>query len=606
MAATNQLQKIAALVDRLQPIGNKQRGMPIQAEEWNALVEVLSGILEIDRAQEENAQASLDQKFAPLVHEHLGQVGVTWLDATLQTAVSGGSGDVPTRLVLTDMARKLASLGTQVALLTTTTEDQRRLLDGFSANDVDRAKALRDFDTRFAGVENLKTSVTGLASQIDGLKTSLNTVLDLRSSLRDPTGAPIDVGKIRQELTDLEGLRDNLKGVDGTLVRVRDLQLKLNEVSDVVGVGGAGGLEGRLTQLSNELEGRLNTRVDTKIGDVQTQLRTENGEAIDKARGDLTGLVNTARADLEASVTAQVRDSEGRSNAAATTAITTALQAFRTENSGIITAVVDQRLAALPDQIKAAVASSTDLLAAALRTEFTATITSQVQAQATTLNTKIDARLADVQNQMNVFRQDVQNTIKSTVADAADTITANLNNSLTSQLAQARQGIEAELDGRVKTAIDASDATLDARIDANLDQRLSTLDTRIATAVTQGLRNLPSQIGAEVKSQLAAVNIDGQIQDSTARLTQQFRSELAQAVADQQARTSSSINDAVQTMRGEIAVAQKNSTDAAVARAGSLVSALRGELNKSIDERLVIRPGGVAIGTAPSVPIRNP
>src|SRR5947207_5185272 len=307
MAATNQLQKIAALVDRLQPLGSKQRGMPIQAEEWNALVEVLSGILEIDHALAENSQASLEQRFAPLVHEHLGQVRVSWLDAVLQTTISSGGGDVATRLVLTDMAQKLASLGTQVAQLTTTSEEQRRLLDGFSVNDVDRAKALRDFDARFAGVENLQTSVIGLASQIDGLKTSLNTVLDLRKSLSDANGAPIDVGKIRQELTDLKGLRENLKGIDGALVRVRDLQLELMEVSDVVGVGGSGGLEGSLTQLSNELEGRLNTRIDAKITDVQAQIRTENGTAIDKVRADLTGTMDKARSELDASATAKVQ-----------------------------------------------------------------------------------------------------------------------------------------------------------------------------------------------------------------------------------------------------------------------------------------------------------
>jgi hypothetical protein len=606
MAATNQLQKIAALVDRLQPIGNKQRGMPIQAEEWNALVEVLSGILEIDRAQEENAQASLEQKFAPLVHEHLGQVSVTWLDAVLQTTISSGGGDVPTRLVLTDMAQKLAGLGTQVAQLTTTTEDQRRLLDGFSVNDVDRAKALRDFDTRFASVANLNTSVTGLASQIDGLKTSLNTVLDLGKSLSDPSGAPIDVGKIRQELTDLEGLRDNLKGIDGTLVRVRDLQLQLKDVSDVVGVGGSGGLDGRLTQLSNDLEGRLNTRIDAKAADLQTQLRTENSTAIDKVRTDLTASVAQARADLDASATAKVQAAEGRINAATTTSIAAALQSFRTETTGTVNALLDQRLAGLPDQINTAVGASTNQLAAGLRTEFTATIANQVQAQAADLNTKLDARLGDVQNQMNTFRQEVQSTIKSTVADASTTITANVNNTVTAQVAQARQGIEAELDGRVKTAIDASNATLDARIGANLDQRLSTLDTRIGSAVTQALRNLPGQITTEVKSQLTAANLAGQIQDSTTRLTQQFRSELAQSIADQQARTSAALNDAVKTLRGEIGAAQKTATDAAVERAGTLVSALRDETNKTIDQRLGTRAGGISIGATPTVPTRNP
>ena len=89
MTVTNQLERIAGLVERLGPIAKKQRGMRIEAEQWNALVDVLLGVLQVDRAQEESTQVSLEQRFATKVHEHLGRIGITWLDTDLQTRLGG-------------------------------------------------------------------------------------------------------------------------------------------------------------------------------------------------------------------------------------------------------------------------------------------------------------------------------------------------------------------------------------------------------------------------------------------------------------------------------------------------------------------------------------
>ena len=87
MAATTQLAKIADLTERLAPLAGKQRGMPIEHDDWNALVDVLRGLLEIDHAQEDSAQSDLEQRFALKEHDHLGQVTLAWLDPSLQSAV---------------------------------------------------------------------------------------------------------------------------------------------------------------------------------------------------------------------------------------------------------------------------------------------------------------------------------------------------------------------------------------------------------------------------------------------------------------------------------------------------------------------------------------
>src|SRR5436853_196436 len=584
--ADNQLQKIAGLVQDLSLIGKKTRGMSIEADEWNTLVRVLTEALKIDQAQEETVQSSLDQHFAPLVHEHLGQVSSPWLEPNLQTTLAdGGGAGVSTRLVLADMDQKLRGLSAQVAQLTTLTEGMRRQLDGFAVAGADRRKTLRDFDTRFAGVENLRTSVTDLSSQLGSLKTGVNSVLDLRKSLTDAQGKPIDVSSIQQSVTDLQTLRDNLKGIDGNPVRLLDVQLKLKDVSDALGVSGPGGLEGRLTKLSTDLEGRLNTRIDTKAQAVQDAVTTGSAASSDKVRAELTAIVAKSGSDLDQSLTGKVAAAEKRINDGASQKVNDAVTSLRAENLTTVTGLLNQRFADVPEQIKAgATAVATDV-AAGLRSELTTTIAAQVQTQTSALGAKLDSKLADSQNQITSLRQEVQVNIKTSVDTASASLKDSIGASVTTQVTQARLSIEATLDARAKSAADAATANLDTRIATTVDGRLSGLSATVDKAVTQSLRNLSTQVSDEVKSQITAVNISSQIQDSTSKTTQQFRSELVQAIADQQARTSTSINDTIKLLRGEISSTGRSATEAAVASASSMVSGLREETTKTIEQK---------------------
>ena len=306
MATNSQLEKIAALVDQLGPLGNKQTGMPIEANEWNSIIGVLQGILEVSRAQEDDANSSFDQRFAPLVHDHLGQVSLAWLDADLQQRLSDAGASVPTRSLLTDMTQKITSISAQLAQFTLLTQDMRRQLDGFTVNDADRTKALKDFDTRLAGLDNLRTTVTGLSTQFDGLKSNVDTVLSLRASLTDAAGQAINVAQIQQNVAALQTLSENFKGIDGNPVRMRDIQLQLSQVSDAAGVGGPGGLDARLGQISTEMEARLNANFDSKNQALHDELVAASNAAITQVRSDFTAAINKSSADLTQSFTSSL------------------------------------------------------------------------------------------------------------------------------------------------------------------------------------------------------------------------------------------------------------------------------------------------------------
>src|SRR5438270_9676542 len=115
---SDRARQISALSDKLQPLGAKARGMPIEATEWNTVVGVLSNVLAIELAQETDASILADQKYAPVDHQHLGQVSAAWLDPDLQQRTADGGGGVATRQALSEMQRQVGSLQVQVAQLT--------------------------------------------------------------------------------------------------------------------------------------------------------------------------------------------------------------------------------------------------------------------------------------------------------------------------------------------------------------------------------------------------------------------------------------------------------------------------------------------------------
>ncbi|HEX5414792.1 MAG TPA: hypothetical protein VFZ25_03940 [Chloroflexota bacterium] len=586
MPATNQVSKIADLVQRLEPLGAKQRGMPIEHDEWNAIVAVLQGVLEIDRAQEESAQSGLEQRFALKDHEHLGQVTVAWLDPTLQQALANGTTGVTPRIALADMQQQVTALSTQLAQLTQKLDQQQKILDQFAVNDVDRARALNGFDARFAGVENLRTLVTGINQQVDGLTANVNTVLDLRKSLSDPTGAPIDVAKIRQDVTALQTLAQNFNGVDGTPVRLRDVQLQLKEVQDVVGVGGAGGLEGRLGALSADLEGRLSKKMDDRATALHDQLATEQNTRADQLKSDLQTAIQAASDKQSQNLATAIRDSEARQNQAFTTQLTAAIAGAKTDLTVSTTALLDARLATVSDQIKTAVTTASSDLRTSLQTSLSAQLHTDLQTQVAAAETRLNGRIANDEASAQTFQTQLQASTKASIDSSVAALGTTLTASVTAQIADARTALQTKQDTDLKAASDAITASLDPKIAAGLDQRLASLGSRVTDAVNQALKTLPDQIGATVDQRLAQVDVAGQVQRSATAITQQLRTEFTQAINDLQTRTTTAINGVLTQIRGEMTVATKAAADDAVQRASTLVSALRDEVNRNLKQQI--------------------
>jgi hypothetical protein len=583
MASTTQLPRISSLVDRLAPLAKKQRGMRIEAEDWNTLVDVISGILEIDRAQEQAVSVKLEERFAPRTHDHTGQVTTAWLAPELQDLLGGGgSGSVLTRSALAEANQKIQGMGKEVARLTEAVERQQKLLDAAAVDELDRSRTLREFEKRFASVEDLRTLVTTLNGQVSGLSKNVDQVLKLREALTDPTGAPINVAGLREEVTALNELRENLKGVDGTLLRLRDIELKLNELSDVVGVTGSASLETRLASLSADIE----TRLDAKYSKLNTALREEllaaNATSEAKLKQELGAQIASNRTELEQMLDKRLVASESSLTAAFDAKLAATSKTVLNEAAAATKASIDSALASIPGQVQKAVDAATASLHAQLSDELRTFTTTTIGDEIAAVEKRLNQQVAAIDSRVTAMDKQLPVLVEQSLNEAVRGLEEQLMQSITKQIATAQASLESAVNARVSATVNSSLAEVDARITRTVDTRLADLDSRISQTVAKAVSDLPDLVAAEV----AALNLTQQIQESARSVTQQLRTELSQAIADQQAKTTAAINSTVTLLRGEIASTAKSTQDAVRTELNANVAVLRTDLTKTVNDRI--------------------
>ena len=585
MATTLQLERIATLVDKLNPVANKQRGMRIEAGEWNVLIDVLRGILQVDRTQEDSTQSSLAQSFAAIDHVHLGQIDITWLDADLQAQLGGqqSQGSVLTRTALGEATQKITSLGTEVARLSTLAETHQLLLDRASVDAADRSKVLSQFDARFAGVENLRTLVGAVSNDVNGLRGNLDTVLQLRTSLSDANGNPIDVAQLKTQIGDLQTLRDNLKGVDGNLLRMRDIEVRLNEIGDAAGVGGAGGLDQRIATATGQLKEQLNALQDERDGALQQALTDGITSSEGRLRNELNATVDARAQTLEQNLNTRIGDSETRTNASMDARIAKSAESVgKTANDNAVT-LIDKRLAGVPEQVRATTAEMITALRTDLSTQISVNVNAALDTRFKGLQTQVDTRLVSIEGRV----ADFEKRIPSLVASGIDTLRADLANQISEQVKINTEALRGDLQNVISEQIKGNLAEvqtqLDTHISDSVNARLAGLDEIVAKSVATATRDLPQKIGAEVKTQIDALKLGDQIKSANAELTAQLRKEQALALSDQQATTSAAINSSVTLLRGEIGATRTELTNTINARNNTVTPVSpRGDVTRPI------------------------
>lgn len=556
MAGTNdRARTIAALADRLRPLAGKTRGMPIEAPDWNAIVDVLSQVLSIDASRESDLAALDDQRYAPVGHQHLGEVAAPWLDADLQARTADGGGGVATRQVLSDMQARLDALQKQVTQLIAMVQTQQGSTDRAAANDLDRTRQIQAFDGRLGGVEGLKTAVAQITGAQASLAGNLDTVLALRKSLSDANGAPIDVAGLANKVGDLQTLRSSLTGVDGKPLRLSDIQLQILDVSNRIPTVGGPALDERLGALSADLaakaEAAAQARADALRGEFQTAntaLSASLGARIDQsvAAGRDAGVqaakteVTAAETRLNAGLAANLAAAQANLTSSVQQSVNDSVSAKLSDLDTRIATVVDNRVPGVRAQVGADVQAN-----------LTAVLSKAVADGQSGLQT----RVGTVENSVSALSADLPVQIK-TVVDASTAATqSRLDAGLAGGLQSVQTQIAAATQAEVKTEVAAGLNTVPTLAAQAVADGLQTVDARVAAAVASSAAGLPTQIGAVVDARLAAANLPGMIQAANAMVAVQLRDEIAASAAGVQANMTKTLNANTIALRGEFSSA---------------------------------------------------
>lgn len=556
MSAGTRAKQIADLADQIPPLGKKARGMPLTADDWNELISIMSALLKIDQDQDEDMGGRLAQSYARADHAHQGQVSIDWLDAELQTRLSDGGGDpISTRQVVATMQKTVDDLRGQVASFRAQLETLQARLDDSSSAEIDRSRKLAAFDTRFTGIEDLRTSVSGIAKSQTSLAKNVKAVLDLRGQLTDATGAPIDVSALQKNVAELDSLRDSLTGVDGQPLRLRDLQLQVIEVADQLPglAGGAGGaaLDTRFADLEASLTTRFTDDSATRIEALKTELTAADSALSDRLQVQMEDLVKTGREGTLEAATELINASEARLGASLSGQIETTRTTLAASVREQADLAVAQGLSTLDTRIVSAVDSRTADLQLELASGIKNAVDTAVTKQVGDLSRTVDGRLTTVEANVAGLADTIPAEVKRSVDAASGELKTQFDARLDARSSALEQLLGETIDQRVKSGIDAGIVDIRGVATQTVNDRLGNLDSLIAVSVDNAMRGVPEQIDAAVSTKLNQANIPGQIATANATLSTQLRSEIAASAASVQSNNTVALNSAVSNLRTE-------------------------------------------------------
>jgi hypothetical protein len=538
MTSSSRAAQFTAITTQLTPLGGKARGMRLSAEDWNAVVRILSSLVQIDIDQDADTQGRLDTVYARADHQHIGQVTLDWLSPDLQASLGSGGDLLPARQAIAELQRSLAGLREDVTTLSARVDRQQAAIDSLTAADSDHARQLGGFDERIGGIEDLRVSVAATVAAQNSIKAGVKTVVDLSKRLTDAQGAPIDLSALHSKVAEIESAGED---------RVKTLRTDLDQVAtriDRIQTVSGADLDARLTTLADTLQSSLanstNKRVDSLLKDfdknfirrfteIQTQIGTV-GLASDQAVAGSRELVSAAETRLNATLSGEI----------ATTRLT--LAATLKEQVG---EAVSKSLDDIDQRIGTVVSVRTNAMREDLIDIFKRTVDTRFDSAFVDTSRRLDARVAEAETKLAVATEALPKTIDQRIQAVQAGLGASVDTKLASGMAQLQKSLAGDLQTQLRAGLDAGVINAREAAAATVTATLKDVDARIATSVQTATRPIAGQVESIVQAQLAKANFAGQIAAATGAVASQLRVEMAATAAETQKSALSAINIAL-------------------------------------------------------------
>jgi DNA repair exonuclease SbcCD ATPase subunit len=280
--ANDTLELLARIVDGLGALGDKSRGEPLRAADWNALIDGVTRLARLAASREESLQESLSARFAVADHAHQGQVTASWLAPETRALLEQANTAAQAGARVDALTRQVSEMGARMATLSAQVERLRSALDQVRDSADESARRATGAEGKLNALVDFDRRVTVLDGRFAKLSDDLRGTLAFRDTLKDPAGAPLDLRGLAGKVTELETLRESLKAADGSVIRGREIETRIAKLErDRVDVRTLDTRIGErlrdpavLKDAEESIGSRLETRIGTRIGAVEGTAKT--------------------------------------------------------------------------------------------------------------------------------------------------------------------------------------------------------------------------------------------------------------------------------------------------------------------------------------------
>lgn len=431
--------QVAALVKRLTPLSQTERGELIRAQDWNVVVGAIVQLAQTLLAT--GAETSVPP------HQHAGQVKAEWLEPGLKTLVERGPLADPDEVGrLRAAERDLVALRASVDGLRAEITELRVRLGEFSGRDVTRAGQMQSVALKLAAVDAVRDDVGVVRTSLAAVQESVNVAITVGQKLT-VDGAAVDMPAVVGRIAALEGFRggltsptgqpldlaaidDRIAAKTGTLVSHDDLGTILDQRPVVVPPD-------QLQAIQDNVTAAVKTDVTVTMNQLADSVRTDTQQRLAGVDALVARSVNDALPALGETVLTKVRPET-----------TAAVQAAVTDLQGLVERRVGETQAAVQGQVGQQLN--------ALRTELNGNLRDQLQREVSATLGPLQQRVDDLGRRLdetNVLVTRNADTLGGlgqrveavAVADATarDQLKADLSNQLRTQVeTQVKQAVE--------------------------------------------------------------------------------------------------------------------------------------------------------------------
>ncbi len=579
MATIAELERLAALTEKLIPISQFKRGTLIRADDWNALA---TTVIDLARA------VLLDTESTSVSdHEHPDGVDIGWLTPRLRTLIEqGGLSDPVASRRLVTLERNIQKLQKQIDTLLLNIGKLRSNVDEVKVNDLGREGDLTILRRRFEAQSGSQDEVMDLRKSLSSIEDNIGKALELGERIT-VNGEIADIKDLSERIAGLEKLRESLTGPDGNIldasameIRLTELQTKLvsqdqlDEALKGVRVRPPQDLVDNLKgEINDSLQEELKARFDAQLTQyderyINTGEFSDELKSRDQILGEQTSAsINDLRNQITSNFTAN--DSlESRLELLSSTLSNTMAERVETElnirldevqkdnnNRYITSQQLNSRLAGLSTELKENIIGD-------MRKEFSGVVETALQGQGRELFVSQDTFIGEI----TASNKRIDALGENTIADINAAVTTLKEGYISNEVLDSRLQIQQEqlegiLQDRIKVHVEEQTNTivlssLDV-VNSRLDN-LDSLENRINTNTSNQLDSLRQDI-SKISRQTVATELQGiqnslrTMQDQVATINKRLSEETRKAVSDAMIRFK-------QDVKSDLSLLQRNIT----------------------------------------------